>query len=61
LGESLVNMGLLSELQLNAAQQYQACMEQEGHCYGLGSILMEFGYISAAQLVLAMESQGQQI
>jgi hypothetical protein len=61
LGESLVSMGLLSELQLNAAQQYQACMEQEGQSYGLGSILMEFGYISAAQLVFAMEAQGHEI
>ncbi len=61
LGESLVSLGLLSELQLNAAQQYQACMEQEGHSYGLGSILMEFGYVSAAQLVFAMEAQGQEI
>jgi tetratricopeptide (TPR) repeat protein len=54
LGEFLMQNGILNELQIKAALQYQDYLKQEGRHQRLGSILVSFGYLTESQLRTAL-------
>lgn len=61
LGEILINLGVLTEEQLNSALKEQETLDKQGKEHKpIGQILLEHGYISPNDLIEAIKIQTKQ-